>query len=734
MMRHLRALLPFVILLLAAGLRWADPPLVEDLRLSVFDEYQRLSPRAYTDAPVRVVSIDDESLALLGQWPWPRTQIAVLVQRLAAMGAAAIAFDVVFSEPDRTSPGQVLPLWAGQAQDPAIAALAERLPDHDRALAQAIAGTPTVLGYPLVDTPGVRTPASKWGMGIAGDDPTHALLAFRGAVTNLPLLEASAAGLGAFNVKPDRDGLVRRAPLLFALDGADGAKAGIYPSLTAEALRVAQDASTYVVKASGASSETAFGAATGVNHVKIGDLEVPTDAAAQVWLYDTGPVEARQISAWRVLEPDFDGEQIAGRIVLIGASAAGLLDLRATPLDPAAPGVTVNAQLLEQILLGQYLQRPDWMTGAELFFLLVFGAGVLYVMPRRGALWCAGFALLAVAAAFAASWGGFSQLGWLSDPLYPSLAVLLLYLVQSMLVYLRTESERRQVRQSFSRYLSPDVVERVVRDPSLLRLGGENRDMTVLFCDVRNFTKRSERLDAAAVTEFLNLFLTPMTDVILKRRGTIDKYMGDAIMAFWNAPLDNPHHAVDAARAALGMMAALDTLNATTTAADPIAIGIGLNTGTCCVGNFGSQQRHDYSVVGDNVNLAARLEGQSKNYGVAILIGEGTQARIPDFACIELEHLKVKGREQAVTVFALLGDEATAREPWFAGLAEKHRAMLTAYRARDWTAAETALNAARSFAAGRLDRVYDMYAQRIAAFRVSPPPDGWDAVIEATDK
>jgi adenylate cyclase len=742
MIARMRALLPFVILLLAAGLRYyVDPAPVQDLRLAVFDEYQRIAPRAYADAPVRVVAIDDESLARLGQWPWPRTQIAGLVRRLGEMGAAAVVFDIVFAEPDRTSPRQVLPLWAAQANDPAVAALADRLSDHDQTLAQAMAGTPTVLGFALNDAAGTRRPEAKWGIGSAGDEPAQFLLGsgmrgtvFRGAVTNLPVLEAAAAGLGVFNIELDRDGLVRRLPLLFGLTGGEGGKVDIYPSLIAEALRVAQGASTYIVKSSDASGETALSADSGVNHVKIGELEIPTDKSAQVWLYDSGQVAARTVPAWRVLEKNFDPAQVDGRIVLIGASAAGLLDLRATPLDPQAPGVTVNAQVLEQILLGQYLERPDWTDGAEIGFLLIFGAGVLYIMPRRGALWCAGFAVFAIAAAFASSWGGFRQFGVLSDPLYPSLAVLMLYLVQSMLVYLRTEGERRQVRQAFSRYMSPDVVEMVARNPALLQLGGVNRDMTVLFSDVRNFTKRSERLDAGAVTQFLNRFLTPMTDVILKRNGTIDKYMGDAIMAFWNAPLDNPDHTVDAARAALDMLTTLDRLNAASGTNDPIAIGIGLNSGTCCVGNFGSEQRLDYSVVGDNVNLASRLEGQSKNYGVTILIGEATQARLPGFACLELDRLKVKGREQPVAVFALLGDEATAREPWFVSLVERHNAMLAAYRARDWDIARVAADEAGAASGGRLDRVYDMYAERIAQFRVSPPPEGWTAVIEATEK
>ena len=491
-------LLPIAILGAAFGIRVADPGPVQTLRLAVFDQYQRLAPRAYEDAPVRVVSVDDDSLARLGQWPWPRTLLADLVRRLGELGAAAIAFDMVFAEPDRTSPAQILPLWGEAAHDPAVRALAQRVADHDAVFAAAIAEVPTVLGYPLVPDGGTQVPPAKWGIATTGDDPFQFLKAFGGALANLPALEAAAAGLGVFNVDLDPNGPVRRVPLLFSLS-KDG-KRVIQPSLVAEALRVAQGASTYIVKSSGASGEKSFGEPTGVNHVKIGDVEIPTDPLAQVWLYDTGPVPGRTVSAWRVLEKDFDAALIDGRIIFVGAGAAGLLDLRATPLDPAAPGVTVNAQILEQILLGRHLERPDWTDGAEWAFLVLFGAGVIYILPRRGATWGAIVAILAVGAAFATSWGAFVRFGLLFDPLYPSAAVLMLYLVQSLLVYLRTEGERQQVRAAFSSYLSPAVVERVARDPTLLRLGGENRDMTVLFCDVRNFTRMSERLDATAVT------------------------------------------------------------------------------------------------------------------------------------------------------------------------------------------------------------------------------------------
>lgn len=734
-------LFPAAVLLLAVGLRVADPSPIEHLRLAVFDEYQRLKPRPWVDANVAIVDVDDASLERLGQWPWPRTRIAALIDRLGALGAAAVVFDVVFAEPDRTSPAQVLPLWPQASRDPAVAELMERLPDHDANLAQAIATTPTVLGMILTDRPTGRRPASKWGLAIGGDDPRPFLPTFAGAVTNLPIFEAAAAGEGSFNSAIDLDGMIRRIPLMVRLDDRRGTDE-MFPSLAAEALRVAQGATTYVIKSAGANGVSALGAHTGVSQIRIGQVTVPTDGKGRLWLYDTGFVPQRFVSAWQVFAPDFEAARVNGRIVFIGTSAAGLRDIRATPLNPAAAGVELHAQAVEQMILGTFLERPDWMTGAEIVWLIGFGLAVAALLPRWGATWCALTAVAGVGSAAGASWLAFARLGWLVDPVFPSLAVVLLYLTQSFLLFLRTEAERRQVRSAFTRYMSPDLVAQLARDPSRLRLGGEMREMTILFSDIRGFTTISESLDAESLTRFINRFLTPMTDLILRRGGTIDKYMGDAIMAFWNAPLDDPDHATHAARAALEMIGSLEALNATWAAEAAaqnkrhprVAIGVGLNTGSCCVGNMGSEQRFDYSVLGDTVNLASRLEGQSKTYGVPIVIGERTREELPAFACLELDLIQVKGKAQAVHIFALLGDESVAIEPWFHEASEAQETMLSAYRSQDWGAAQRALERVRRAGAGRLDGLCALYADRIRRFLEGPPPTGWNGVYEAREK
>ena len=556
-------------------------------------------------------------------------------------------------------------------------------------------------------------------------------------MVTLPEIEAAAAGNGSFSIESEADSIIRRVPLLFRQGDT------LYLSLAAEVLRVAQGAKTFIVKSSGGSGEQAFGEHTGINHVKIGRIVVPTDAQGRMWIHFTEDVPERRIPAWELFAEDFDPARIGGNIVLLGTSAAGLKDLRATPLNPVMAGVEVHAQAIEQMLLGYFLERPDWADGAEIIYLLLLGAVLIFLLPRLGALWCAVLAVAGIGAAIAASWLAFTELRLLLDPVFPSLVVLLVYLAGSLINYLRSEIERNQVRGAFSRYMSPALVEELARNPDKLVLGGEMKDMTLLFADIRGFTSISELFkgDPQGLTRLINRFLTPMTDMILERSGTIDKYMGDCIMAFWNAPLDDAEHGRHACDSALAMFGELDTLNATIKAEResagelfrPINIGIGLNSGECCVGNMGSGQRFDYSVLGDTVNLAARLEGQSKNYGVGIVIGEATRDEAPQHASLELDLIKVKGKEEAVRIFSLLGDAAYRESAEFAALEDRHAAMLAAYRGQEWARARQLLAECRELD-GTLDTLYDLYAERLDDFEAHPPGAEWDGVFVATSK
>lgn len=735
--RRLHLIVPFLLLMLGVGLRAIDPLALADARVKVFDFFQQMKPREYMPLPVRIIDLDDASLNRLGQWPWPRTRVAELVDRLSRFGAAVIAFDIVFAEPDRTSPGRVLELWPATPEVEALRGRIESLEDHDQVFARAIRAANVVTGFVLTDGEGGREPELKAGYAHAGDDPKLFVPSYTGTVVNLPALEAAAKGNGSFNLVPERDGIIRRVPLLFTYAGT------VYPSLAAEALRVAQGASTYIVKASGASGQTAFGQQTGVTHVKIGHFVAPTDSNGRVWIYHTGAVPQRTIPAWRLFAEDFDPRELQGTIVFVGTSAAGLKDIRTTPLDPALAGVEMHAQLVEQILLQTFLRRPDWTTGAEILYLLVLGIAVVYVLARLGAAWGALFGASVVAAAMSFSWYSFSELELLFAPLYPSIVVLLVYLSSSLISYLRTEAERRQVRGAFSRYISPVLIERLAKDPRQLKLGGEMREMTLLFCDIRGFTTISEQFDAEGLTRLINRFLTPMTDEILSKQGTIDKYMGDCIMAFWNAPLDDPDHAEHSCQAALAMGTRLKRLNEELRQEAvregrkhlPIRVGIGLNTGVCCVGNMGSEQRFDYSVIGDDVNLASRFEGQTKTYRVDIILGARTQERVDGFAALELDLIRVKGKTVPVRIFTLLGDGTLKQSADFHSLLGAHDGLIAAYRQQDWAFAEDRLKICRELISGlNLSAVYDLYEERIKAYKRDPPGPDWDGVFVATTK
>ncbi|MFI4988379.1 MAG: CHASE2 domain-containing protein [Alphaproteobacteria bacterium] len=732
----LHLLVPLAILL-AALIGWASDPLpLDQLRLFVFDDYLRLKPREYEPVPVRIVDIDDDSLTRLGQWPWPRTLIAKLVDKLTELGAAVIAFDIVFAEPDRTSPAHTLEDLQGLDRDDPLVARIDALPDHDEVLGEAIKRSRVVTGFVLTHRHGALLPREKASFATAGDDPRPWVPDFFGAVVNVGAIEMAAAGNGSFNDILGVDGITRRVPLVLALDN------WLYPSIALETLRVAQGAHTYIIKSTGASGVKSFGEHAGINSVKVGDLVVPTDARGAVWLHYTPRVPERFVPAWKVLDETADKELIKDNIVFIGTTAQGLKEFRATPLDADAAGVEIHAQLAEQMLLGDSLERPSWARGAELVYMLAIALALMVLLPKVGSRWTAFLGLAAMGSAFAASWYAYAAHNLLIDPVFPSVVVLLVYISSSAVLFFRTETERRRVRSAFGRYLAPAIVEQLSRHPERLVLGGEMREMTLMFSDIRGFTGIAERLDAHGLTRFINRFLTPMTDAILAARGTVDKYMGDAIMAFWNAPLDDQAHAEHACRAALTMRGELVRLNESwrqEAAAEDrsfaqVRIGIGLNTGNCCVGNLGSDQRFDYSVLGDDVNLASRLEGQSATYGVDIIAGETTAAAANGLAFLELDLVRVKGKANPVHIFALIGDEASGASEAFAALKTDHDAVLETYRGRRWDEASQRIEACRSQAPEMLQAFYTLYEQRIARFRADPPPADWDGVFVALTK
>jgi adenylate cyclase len=704
------------LLFLAVALRIADPEPVARLRLSVFDSYLNLAPRPADERfPVRIVDIDEPSLAKIGQWPWPRTRLAAIIDALKAAGARTITLDMILAEPDRLSPGEFAKLFDNVPQLAPMIVEASKLPSNDDRLAEAVAAAPVTLGI-AGEAGGTRKAAPPHArFAFAGDDPQQFVPRFSGVIGSLPVLTERAVGLGAVNWIPLRDQVIRRVPLLLSVGGK------LYPALPLETLRVALKETTVFVRSSGGSGVLSFGQRTGVEVVRVGSIVLPTDANGELWLRFARPDPRRYVSAGTVLDGSFDPKAVAGRDIFIGTSAVGLLDLRATPLDSAVPGVEIHAQALEQMLSGDHLVRPPYATGAELLFLLAVGAGVAWLIYRVGAVATAVIGALAVLAVFAASWLAYAHAGLLFDPVYPSLAILLLYLATSLDNYVATELERNRVRSAFGHYVAAPLVEELARNHDKLKLGGETREVSVLFADVRGFTTLSEGLTAQELIRFLNELFTPLSDVILEERGTIDKFMGDAVMAFWNAPLDDPNHAANACRAALKMQRELDRLNAGWAAAagqraapvEPVRIGIGLNTGACCVVNVGSPQRFDYSILGDVVNVASRLEEKTKVYGVPILAGERTAAGAQKLAFLQIEAAKIRGKERVERLFALIGDETVAQSDRYLALRNANTRLQQALAAGDAAAAAEALKECRARAWAEVAPLYETLAVRI---------------------
>jgi adenylate cyclase len=713
-----------------AALRVADPFAAEELRVRTFDGFQVIEPRVKTARPVTVVDIDEKSLAKLGQWPWPRTRVADLIDRLTALGAVVIAFDIVFAEPDRLNPAVAADTIPNLEED--IRTRLRALPSNDQILADSLKRSRVVLGqsgFPYVLGEFDKS-LPVTGLAMRGEEPQPFLFEFAGLLRNVPVLEAAAAGRGLFTIRNERDGIVRRVPMLMVAQGAT------MPSLNFEMLRVASGSGTILTKADQA----------GMQSVTVGGFEVPTDRNGQVWVHFARRDPSIYVSAIDVLEGRVPPERIAQKLVLIGTSAVGLLDTKTTPVDPVMPGVEIHAQVLESVLTRTVLTQPNWAIAAEFLAALVLGLLVIAFAPMFGPT-----TLVAVGALFATvligtSWYFYTQHRLLIDFTYPLASTTAIYLTLVFSSFVREQKQRRQIRSAFGQYLSPALIEQLAQSPEKLQLGGEEREMTIMFSDVRGFTAISEsyKHDPQGLTALMNRFLTPLTNAILDRKGTIDKYMGDAIMAFWNAPLDDKQHEINACEAALDMLQRIDELNREREieAQDgghvyiPINVGVGLNTGVCVVGNMGSNLRFDYSVLGDSVNLASRLEGQSKEYGFPIIVGAKTAMAVKDrLAILELDFIMVKGKQQPEVIYAIAGREDTAQSEGFQRLRNLTIEMLACYRNRDWDGALLAIERGRKSDDGRaLEYLYDLYEARITGYQQNPPPEDWNGAFALLTK
>ncbi|HMK71473.1 MAG TPA: adenylate/guanylate cyclase domain-containing protein [Xanthobacteraceae bacterium] len=721
-----------LLLLALVPLRLADPRPLEEVRLRTFDLLQVLLPRQQTARPVVVADIDEASLKEIGQWPWPRTLVADLVSRLREMGAVAIGFDIVFAEPDRLSPALAATSFRGL--DAATRDKLAALPSNDEVLAKAIreAGV-VVVGQAGSATPAPRSEAEtalQTGFAIRGPDPRPFLVTFPGLLRNVPPVEAAAAGRGLFSISPEHDGIVRRVPVVMA------AQDSLVPALGLDMLRVVTRAGAILIRTDEA----------GVRAVAVPGLELPTDGNGRFWVHFNRHDPARFVSAADVLRGAVPTDRFRGRLVLIGTSAIGLLDIKTTPVEPAMPGVEVHAQMLESVLTKTLLTRPNYAIGAELIAAVLFGLAIIVAAPLLPASIVAALGAALIAGLVGLSWYFFLAHSLLIDFTYPLMSSWLIFLVLTFVNYFREQQQRQQIRSAFGFYLSPPLVEQLAKSPEKLVLGGEERQMTILFSDVRGFTTISEHYkdDPQGLTRLMNRFLTPLTNTIIERKGTIDKYIGDAIMAFWNAPLDDPEHEANACAAAREMLARAEALNvelkreaqANGGVYMPLKIGIGLNSGPCVVGNMGSDFRFNYSVLGDTVNLASRLESRTKDYRLSLVIGARTaEGAAKRFATMEIDLIQVKGKKQPEVVFTVLGPADIATDPRCRELREENARMLAQYRKQSWDEAQRLIDRCRKAADGfDVAGLYEMYVARIAAYRAAPPPPDWNGVYEAESK
>ena len=690
-----------------------------------FDTFQQIFPRkVYEEDPLVIIDIDDRSLELVGQWPWSRTVLARLTDQ--TYSAAALGFDIVFAEPDRTNPQNLISQYPDNLL---LKEQLELLPNNDEVFANAIANHGTVVLGVAVNNTGDKytNTQSKFGLVTQGDAPQQFLPAYNSMRRNISILEDGASGLGSMSIG-NNDAIVRSLP---AFDKVNDA---LLPSLGLELARVAIGASTFQIKASNASSEQAFGEQTGINNIKLGPLTMPTMSDGQTYIYYAPTKDLITVSAWDVLSGSIDPDFFTGKVVLVGTSAAGLFDLRSTPIEKNVPGVTIIGQFVQQIFANEFLQRPDWLFGAEFLAGLFLSLLITFMIQALGPI--GGLTVFGVGSAgiVGSSWYFFKSKLFLVDPISPMVIILTVYVAVTFFNFLFTELERSRVRGAFAQYMSPEMVNRLAESNESLKLGGERKDMTMLFSDIRGFTKISEQYkqDPEALTDLINRLLTTLSNEILECEGTIDKYMGDCIMAFWNAPASQEKHAQMAIEAGVRMRKALKELNDELVGEGKLAmeIGIGINTGDCIVGNMGSDKRFDYTVLGDAVNLAARLEGQSGQYGVNIVLGEETAKQIPDLKLIELDLIAVKGKTEPVRIYTYLSDLHIDE---VAKLKEAQDAMLKNYRLQNWDEAEQFLLKARLMVP-ELEKYYQYFQERINQFRIHPPSFDWRGVNVATSK
>ena len=666
MKRLLSPWLAIITLILLIGVRIADPSFVESTRLRYFD--QLITSKESTESEqVAVVNIDDETIRQQGQFPFPRGQYASIVADLYGRGAGLVVLNIFMPDRDRFG--------------------------EDNKLLPVLKEYPVVFPHTATDDPTIKNNAFRPGVSIIGEgDPG---IKYDSILSNVKVINENAAGIGIVNTIPELDGVVRRVPMLINIGGQ------LYPSISLETLRVAAGDPSFQVKIND-------GAIEAVRIPQFG--KITTDSYSRVWV------------DWSSRAPEYSlanlPKDFGGKIVIVGLSARGLNNPVATARGEVYPH-HLQASVLDTVASGTNISRPDWATGAELIsIVLVCLITLALTRFTHGYI----FAILFAVAAYYTSHELFLRSGYLVDAVWPILTVTLVSFHGYVVKFLVELRQKLQIKKQFGTYLSPALVEKLQRNPELLQLGGESRELSIMFTDVRGFTAISEHYgkDVQGLTKIMNRYMTAMTKQIIENNGTLDKYIGDAQMAFWNAPVDEPNHAKMAVKTALEMMDSLDAFNKEVVAegVPAFGMGLGINTGVVVVGNMGSDQRFDYTCLGDHVNLASRLEGQSKPYGVRIVLGPETANQVSDtYSIFELDCIAVKGKKEGVKIFTLATET------------ELHREFLERYYAGNWDDAIRSIYYCKN-ASPEMIPYYDAMLERLQEGK----PTNWDGTYRATSK
>ncbi len=722
----------FIILIAAHAAGRITIAPIERAEAWLYDDWLKFSARSGPDDRVAILDIDEASLKSVGRWPWSREIMAELVNKLFDQYAvAAVGLDVVFGEPDTSSGLDVLKQLAHRelSGNPSFQTVfrqvAPRL-DFDGRFARALADRPVSLGFYFIPAgfgdsrSGALPPASLPATAFSPLRP--GMPAATGYGSNLAEFNDAAEAAGYYNMRADADGTARQMPMVAPYG------TGYYPSLSVSTLRVAFGGDPLVA---GVAQTRLLGRRYAVPWIEVGGIRVALSPDGSVYVPYRAGSPFPYLSASQVLAGKVPPAQLENRIVLLGSTAPGLSDLRVTPFSNAFPGVEIHAHLIAGMLDGTTRSTPPWAADAATLAVLLLGVSLTLVLLRLGPAFglVASIGLLALLLmAYAAAWSRF----WVVPMAAPMITVIGLYAFNTAYGFFGATRNKRQMTRLFGQYVPPELAAEMSRDPAHYTMAGQSRDMTVLFSDIRGFTNFSEKLPPAELAEVLNAYLSTMTRIVQQQRGTIDKYIGDAIMAFWNAPVDLADHAARAVQTALDMQAALPQLNREFAARGwpEVKIGVGVNTGRMSVGNMGSAFRMAYTVMGDAVNLGSRLEGITKQYGVGILVTGATVGADPVHAFMKIDEVRVKGKETPVAIYAPLGlktEVDAARMKDAAGF----EAAFAHYQARQWDAAEAVL---RDLDARAPHPLYDIYLERIAHFREAPPPNDWDGVYVYTTK